>query len=99
MMSLTFMRGVSEPYGSWETLCNRRGVGGGRLVGRAVLVQAVHLQGLADDVLALHARVQRAIRVLVDHLHAAAELLGLRARETGHVLAFEQDAAAGAVQH
>src|SRR6218665_3990149 len=24
MMSLTFMRGFSEPYGSWETICTRR---------------------------------------------------------------------------
>ena len=35
--------------------------------------QAVHRQRLADDVAHLHARVERAVRVLVDHLHAAAE--------------------------
>ena len=37
---------------------------------------AVHRQRLADDVAHLHARIQRAVRILVDHLHAAAEAPG-----------------------
>ena len=58
----------------------------------ARLVHAVHGQRLADDVAHLHARIERTVRVLVDHLHAAAKApAGAVGR--GDVLALEQDAA------
>ena len=47
----------------------------------------------------LHARVQRAERVLVDHLHAAADRPHARAVVAGDVLALELDLARGDVDH
>ena len=68
-------------------------------VGGAALGKAVHAQRLADDVQHLHARVERAERVLVDHLHAPAQPLQRRLVRVGDVLAVEMDAAVGERAH
>ncbi len=57
--------------------------------------QIVDLQRLGDDVADRHARVQRRVGVLEDHLHLAAHLAHLAAVQLGQVLAVEDDLAAG----
>ena len=54
---------------------------------------SVRAQGLGDDILDLHARVERCVRVLEDHLRTAAERLQLPARERCEILPVEQNAA------
>ena len=58
------------------------------------LGQLVHLQRLADDVARRHARVQRAVGVLEDELHAAVHGAHAAALELRQVLAVEEDLAA-----
>src|SRR5256885_15743653 len=43
--------------------------------------EVMHLDWLADDVAHGHARIQRGVRILEDHLHAAAHLAHLLAAE------------------
>src|SRR5207247_5832696 len=47
--------------------------------------QAVKAKWLADDLAARHARVQRRVRVLEDHVHLAPQWPHLPAREVGHL--------------
>src|SRR3977135_3354445 len=66
--------------------------GGLALLGRA---DAVHDEALRDDLADRHPWVQRAVWVLEDDLHVAAELLHLAARGFEHALAVEQALATG----
>jgi hypothetical protein len=55
---------------------------------RAALREVMHLERLADDVADGHARVERRVRVLEDHLHPAphaAHLLATEGRELGAI--------------
>ncbi len=54
----------------------------GALIG---IGHAVHQQRLAHDLQQRHARVQRRIGILEDHLHLAAQRLQLAARQGGHI--------------
>ena len=54
---------------------------------------SVRAQGLGDDLLDLHAGIERCVRVLEDHLRAPAERLQLPAGERREILPVEQDAA------
>ena len=62
-----------------------------RLPAAGVPLDAVHLDRLGDNVAHLHARVQRAVGILEDHLHAPAQRDQLAPRHAGDVLAIEQD--------
>jgi hypothetical protein len=53
----------------------------------------MHLDRLGNDVAHFHARVERAVRVLEDHLHAPAQRDQLAALHAVDVLAVEQDLA------
>jgi hypothetical protein len=55
----------------------------------------VNAQALADGIAYSHARIQRGVRILKDHLHLAAHLAHLRSGESGQLPAFEGDSAAG----
>ena len=59
------------------------------------LVEPVNDHRLGDDLGHVHARVQRRVRVLEDHLHAPAEAAEILAVELGELLAIEHDAASG----
>src|SRR6185436_17217106 len=65
-----------------------------RLALRLVADDAVHLERLGDDLADGHARVERRIRVLEDHLHLAPHAAQLARRERRDVDALEPDAAA-----
>src|SRR5262249_17295076 len=54
---------------------------------------AVHAQRERDALTDRHARVERGVRVLDDHLHVAAQRLAAWARERLHVHAFERHGA------
>ena len=60
---------------------------------------AVHLERLADDIAHAHARVQRAVRVLVDHLHAPPDRPHAILVVAGDVRALEHDAPGSRLQH
>src|SRR5256885_14226690 len=51
--------------------------------------EVMDLDRLADDVAHGHARIQRGVRILEDHLHAAAHLAHLLAAELGELDAVE----------
>ena len=68
---------------------------GGAGIGLGTAGNAVDQQGLADDGARRHARVERAERVLEDHLHLAAEGAHLRLGELRYVRAAEADGAGG----
>src|SRR5262249_18712186 len=61
----------------------------------AIGLDAVHLDGLGDDLAHLPARVQRAVGVLEDHLHAPAQRDQVAPLHAVDVLAVEQDLAGG----
>src|SRR5438046_429353 len=56
---------------------------------RAALREVMHLERLADDVADGHARVERRVRILEDHLHPAAHAAHLFAGERGELGAIE----------
>src|SRR6185503_6221535 len=58
-------------------------------------LHAVHPDGLLDDVAHLHARIERAVGVLEDHLHASAQRDQLARAHAADVLPVEQDLALG----
>ena len=69
------------------------------LISAAVVGKSVHNQRLADDVAHLHARIERPVRVLVNHLHALAQRPHLLLAIASDVLSFELDAAGGGRKH
>ena len=58
---------------------------GDHVAARPCIADAVDDQGLGDDVVDRHARVERAERVLENELHLAAETLQLLAFEGQHI--------------
>ena len=54
-------------------------------------MQAMNLERLADDLGNRHARIERAERVLINHLHAPADRAHLAGTELGDVVALELD--------
>ncbi len=59
----------------------------------------MHLERLGNDVAHLHARIERSVGILVDHLHMPAEAAQLASIVMGDVLALVDDAPAGGRDH
>ena len=57
--------------------------------------QTVQAQRTAENLAHRHARIERCIRILEDHLHASAQRTDLRLTDVRDVLAVEHDAALG----
>src|SRR3954471_2808560 len=63
-------------------------------VERLAAMQPLHAQRLADDLSARHARVERRVRILEDHVHVAAQRPHLATREVRDVAAAQLDRSA-----
>src|SRR5207302_5919771 len=59
-----------------------------------LITDPVNHQRLSDDVLDLHAPIERGIRILKDDLHLAAQLAQLALAHRGYVASFELNIAA-----
>jgi hypothetical protein len=69
--------------------------GDSRLPGRIVLCEPMNVEGFTDDVFDCHARVERAIRILKDHLQPSSMPAQFGAMQSGYVTLSKPDLSGG----